>query len=183
MVKELIVLRLSTTRMTSALSRRTQQQQQRCGHVAHLDRLLFVLQDASRHGPHRQLPLSTATTRTLWLWGGSNIGLHSLKPGMMKSDLVKQVPGRCEGQQTITGRPYQAHEGCKLLTTICTFVVKIRAWGPISRHSKGSYRVQEESSIALVYCRLTKIDVDIASRILILNLTTRVCVISKSASY
>lgn len=95
--------------------------------------------------------------------GGSNIGLHSLKPGMMKSDLVKQVPGRCwggRGQQAITGRPYQAHEGCKLLTIICTFVVKIRAWGPISRHSKGSYRVQEESFIALVYCRLTKIDGD-----------------------
>jgi hypothetical protein len=51
MVKELIVLRLSTTRMISALSRRTQQQQ-RCGHVAHLDRLLYVLRDTSRHGPH-----------------------------------------------------------------------------------------------------------------------------------
>lgn len=50
MVKELIVLRLSTTRMTSALSHRTQQQ--RCGHVAHLDKLLYVLRDTSRHGPH-----------------------------------------------------------------------------------------------------------------------------------
>ena len=69
MVKELIVLRLSTTRMTSVLSRRMQQQQQRCGHVAHLERLLYVLRDTSRHGPHWQLPLST-TTRKLWLWEG-----------------------------------------------------------------------------------------------------------------
>jgi len=113
--------------------------------------------------------------------GGSNIGLHSLKSWMMKSDLVKQVPGRWGGGAAANnGSSLPSRRGLQARQFV------LLQWkselGDQSQDTARGRRGCRKSLLSPQFIVDWQKSTGIASRILKLNLTTRVCAISKSSS-